>query len=324
MRAVIFLAIVGVAFGNLCKGVSKTDINRAFATARVGAAAILGRSCPSFDLDTVAFSGECRALVRQATCYGIRAATRYDVDTVTYELLEGDVRNIEKLGNLACNQAERCFEQVRTAMQTCLEENEDFVEDTIDAAERAYRENFEDRVAEFARTNKGSLLGDVVTMAMDQFSSADDIQAFLEEHVTERVQTDARTAGEEAAKLAQAWCDNDCNSKAARFLESIFGHMNGGGCTDASRFCGECQSRASSWFTRHQLPCCIEEVVQKGIEAYEYVVENYEDALTGYAETLGDMLTTTGYDEAVAIKDRVVTEFECVSDVYTENKPECA
>ena len=42
MRAIIFLAIVGVAFGNLCKGVNKRDISAAFAAARVGSAAIFG------------------------------------------------------------------------------------------------------------------------------------------------------------------------------------------------------------------------------------------------------------------------------------------
>ena len=42
MRAVIFLAIVGVAFGNLCKGVSKADFNAVKAAARTGAATILG------------------------------------------------------------------------------------------------------------------------------------------------------------------------------------------------------------------------------------------------------------------------------------------
>ena len=40
MRAIIFLAIVGVAFGNLCKGVN--NINAAFAAARVGSVAIFG------------------------------------------------------------------------------------------------------------------------------------------------------------------------------------------------------------------------------------------------------------------------------------------
>ena len=43
MRAVIFLAIVGVAFGlNICKGVDQDAIDDVWSTARTGAAAILG------------------------------------------------------------------------------------------------------------------------------------------------------------------------------------------------------------------------------------------------------------------------------------------
>merc|ERR1719219_2246822 len=166
MRAFIFLAIVGVAYGNLCRGVLRTDVDRAFATARVAATTILGRSCPTFDLDRVAFSGECRTLVRQATCYGIRTARRYEAtDRVTYGTLEESIPDLERLGNLACDQAPRCYEQVRAAMQTCMDRNPNFINDTIRAAETAYRNNFEDTMAEFARTNKGSLLGDVVNMA---------------------------------------------------------------------------------------------------------------------------------------------------------------
>jgi len=325
MRAFIFLAIVGVAYGNLCRGVLRTDVDRAFATARVAATTILGRSCPSFDLDRVAFSGECRTLVRQATCYGIRTARRYEAtERVTYGTLEESIPDLERLGNLACDQAPRCYEQVRAAMQTCMDRNPNFINDTIRAAETAYRNNFEDTMAEFARTNKGSLLGDVVNMAMEQFTSADDIRTFLDTHVTDRVRDDARRAAEEARRLAQAWCDNDCTSKSARFLEGIFSHMDGGRCTDASRFCGECQSRAASYFTRHQLPCCVEDVVRRGIEAYDYVVDNYEDSLTTYATDFADRLTTTGYEEAIRLRDRIVTEFECVSEVYRRNRPSCA
>jgi len=325
MRAFILLAIVGVAFGNLCRNVDRSEVDRAFATARVAATTILGESCPTFDLDRVAFSGECRTLVRQATCYGIRTARRYDgLDVVSYGTLEESVPDLERLGNLACDQAPRCYEQVRAAMQDCLDRNPNFVNDTVRAAERAYKENFEDVVAQFAEENRGSLLGDVVSMAMDQFTSADDVRSFLDEHVTDRVRDDARRAAEEARRLAQAWCDNDCTSKAARFLEGIFSHMDGGRCTDASRFCGECQSRAASYFTRHQLPCCIEDVVRRGVEAYDYVVENYEDTLTSYAADFADRLSDTALLEAERLRDRVVSEFECVSEVYRDNRPVCA
>merc|ERR1712176_943140 len=239
MRAVIFLAIVGVAFGlNICKGVNKNDISSAYATARLGAAAIFGSSCPGFDLDTVAFSGACKSLVKQATCYGLKAASHYDRDVINYGHLAKDVKNIESLGNQACAEAPACFRQVKAAMEDCLANNANFVQDTIDAAETAYKENFEAQVAEWANSNSGSLLGDLASMAMDRFSSADD--------------------------------------------------------------------------------------VQKGIEAYDYVIENYEATLNEYAAAVGSGLSPTAIAEATKIKDDVVAEFQCVQEVYSANQPGCA
>ena len=57
-----------------------------------------------------------------ATCYGIKAASYYDVDVVSYGLLADDVKNIESLGNQACREAEACYDQVTAAMQV------DFIE----------------------------------------------------------------------------------------------------------------------------------------------------------------------------------------------------
>ncbi|XP_063694169.1 uncharacterized protein LOC134825902 [Bolinopsis microptera] len=323
MRAIIFLAIVGVAFGNLCQGVDKNDINAAFATARVGSLAIFGKSCPGFDFDTVAFSDECRSLVRQATCYGLNAASHYDSDVVSYKQLAVDVPNMEKLGNLACEQARGCFLQVSAAMEACEAENVDFVQDTIDAAEIAYKDRFEDKVAKFAKASKGSLLGDLASMAIDRFSSADDIQDFIEEHLTKGVKSDASAAAEEAQALAKGWCDDGCTSDTASFLRGIFRHMNNRKCDDASEFCGECQSRAASYFARNQLPCCIEKVVRRGIVAYDYVIANYSDALESYGAAVKGGLSVSGLAEAEAIRDRVVEEFSCVSEVYSANRPEC-
>merc|ERR1739848_52332 len=311
---------------NICKGVAKSDIEGAWSTARLGAVAILGGSCPSFNLDAVAFSGKCRGLVKQATCYGIKAASTYDVDTVDYGLLAGDVRNIEALGNLASTDVAGCFGQVRDAIQTCMSENANFVQDTIDAAEAAYKKNFEAEVRAFADSNSGSLLGDLASMAMDQFSSAEDIRSFIESHVSEGVVADAEAAGSQALEMAQEWCANDCTSKSTKFLKGIFNHMNGGGCTDASVFCGACAARADSWFGRpkNSLPCCIENVVQRGIEAYDYVVENYSETLSEYAAQLAAGLSDAAVAEAVAAKDRFVEQFNCVRDVYNGNQPDCA
>jgi len=324
MRAIIFLAIVGVVFGNQCKGVDKGDIKAAHSAARLGALVIFGNSCPAFDFDSVALSGACKSLVKQATCYGIKAASHYDSDVVSYGQLASDVSNMEEIGNLACSDAPKCFRQVKSAIQACSDANESFLDQTIAAAEAVYKRDFESQAKDFASGNQGSLLGDIATMAMNKFSSADDIRTFIEEQLTEGRKSDASAAAKQAGILAQGWCDSGCTSTTARFLEGIFGHMNGGGCNDASVFCGECQSRAASYFARNQLPCCVEKVVRKGIEAYDYVIANYSDDLEAYGAAVGSGLSASALAEAKAIKDRVVEEFGCVSAVYSENRPECA
>ena len=101
---------------------------------------------------------------------------------------------------------------------------------------------------------------------MDQFTSADDIRTFIESHISDDVVADAEAAGTKALQMAKNWCDNGCTDKTATFLKGLFGHMNGGGCVDASVFCGECQARANSYFAVNTLPCCIEKVVQRGVQ----------------------------------------------------------
>ena len=49
-------------------------------------------------------------------------------------------------------------------LQSCLDKNPNFVQETIDAAETAYKDNFEAQIAAFARENQGSLLGDLINM----------------------------------------------------------------------------------------------------------------------------------------------------------------
>jgi len=325
MRAFVVFAILGVALGrDLCRNVKESEIRKVFSTARLGASLILGDSCPSFDIDRVVFENEeCRDLVRQATCYSINAAELYNVEVVNYARLRSDVPNMESLGNLACEKTRACFREVRTAMEVCLRDNVEFVSETIEAAEEVYRENLEETVATFAKKNKGSLFGDLVNMAMQQFSSAEDIQTFIEGQLTEGMESDAIAAGEEALTLAQGWCDSGCTSKTAQFLRGLFRKMHGGQCMDASVFCGACATRADKFFEKTALPCCVEEVVQKGIEAYDYVVENYEDTLVRYADAIRAGLSQESIDEAIEIKDRLVEEFDCVSDVYLDNRPVC-
>ena len=49
-------------------------------------------------------------------------------------------------------------------LQTCMTENANFVQDTIDTAEAIYKKDFEAEVKAFAAKNSGSLLGDLASM----------------------------------------------------------------------------------------------------------------------------------------------------------------
>ena len=51
------------------------------------------------------------------------------------------------------------------------------------------------------------------------------------------------------------------------------------------------------------------------IQAYDYVIANYSDALESYGAAVGSGLSASGLAEAKAIRDRVVEEFGCVSAV---------
>ncbi|KAL5252717.1 hypothetical protein ACHWQZ_G015470 [Mnemiopsis leidyi] len=305
--------------GGLCRDIDDSEITRVFATARVGATAILGQSCPSFDIDAVAFDGECKALVRQATCYGIRAAKLYDVEVVDYGLLRSDMLKMKRLGNLACQKASACVQRVRNAMQVCFDRNENFFDETIAAAETAYRENLETRVGEFAKGNKGSILGDLVNMAMDQFSSAGEILSFIKDHLMDPDGVAAEEISDFALDIwdtAQALCDEGCTSKATKYLRRMFDHMNGGQCTDASVFCGDCQERADSFLTRKLMPFCVEFIAQLNFEAYEFVMENYKDTfIYPYVEAIRERMTETSISEAMEIKERLDREFGCAYEV---------
>ena len=103
---------------------------------------------------------------------------------------------------------------------------------------------------------------------LDQFTSAEDIKNFFDAHITAGVTEDAVFAGTEILKIADKWCKSGCTDKSAKFLQSIFSHMNGGSCSTADEFCGECADRAASWFSnrKNKLPCCVESVIQKGIK----------------------------------------------------------
>ena len=101
---------------------------------------------------------------------------------------------------------------------------------------------------------------------MNQFSSAKDIQTFIESHISDNVKADAEAAGTKTLEMAKEWCKAGCANETAEYLKDLFPYLNGGGCVDASVFCGSCADRTREYFANNMLPCCIEDVVKKGIE----------------------------------------------------------
>jgi len=335
MRAVIFLTIVGVTLGSdnvgICEteGISNDTINAVWSKVRTGATAIFGQSCGSFNIDSLVFSGKCEELARQATCYGLNAEKRYRVDVVDYSILADDVDNIKYLGKLACSHAglAGCFEKIRRAIQTCEDNNENFVRETIKAAEVVYRTDFEAEVRAFADKKSGSILGDLASMVLHQFSSAEDIQTFIASYISEDVQAEVEAAGNKTLDMAKEWCKKGCNTKSAKYLKNIFSHMHeSSGCNDTSVFCGRCAKRASYYITRRPLPCCIDNVIKKGIEIYNNAEQKYSETLAEYTDGLLAKLKPEALEKAEAVRNSFNEQFDCVKDVYNgiTNKPVCA
>ena len=51
------------------------------------------------------------------------------------------------------------------------------------------------------------------------------------------------------------------------------------------------------------------------LQAYDYVVENYDDVIDQLTSTIEEQLSDTAIEEAEAVKDEFVAEFNCVSEV---------
>ena len=69
MRAFVLVALLGVAYGNLCHGVPGEKVQSVMSTARAGATFFMGDLCPSFDFDSVVLTGHCRQLFKQGTYF---------------------------------------------------------------------------------------------------------------------------------------------------------------------------------------------------------------------------------------------------------------
>jgi len=338
MRAFILLTLAAVATAELCSTKGKArkadteTINQVKAIVRTGAGFLFGQSCPKLagNIEKVAFGGACRNLAKQAVCYGIRTAERYDgVTMVSYGQLAGGVDNIAEIGNLACAEGVACYKQIARHVKNCMKANANFVDETVAAAEMAYRANAEAQVQDFVSSQANTLFGELASLAMGEFSSVADVQDFIDEFVSDdlksQIEDDAAAAAKEVAKLARSFCNTGCIDKTATFVKALFNAMNNGQCVDARYFCGPCKDNAHTWFTSGgSIPCCLNKVIAAGIKAFKHVADNYGDQVEEWAGMVSAELSEAANEKAEEIKAAILEQAVCIAETYSDHKPVCA
>lgn len=339
MRTFLLLALVAAVSADLCrtdKKGAKADqktIAQIKGVVRTAATMLIGGSCPwlanSKNLDKTFFAGSCRNLAKQSMCFGMRAAERYEgVTTVSYGLLAGGIDNLAEMGNLACDEGVACFNQVKKAVKKCMKKNKNFVDETIAAAELAYRANAEAQVQDFVDSQANTLFGEIANLAMSEFSSAADIKNFVDRYVSsnmkDQIKSDAERAAAEVTKLARGFCRSGCVDQTASFVKGLFESMHGGQCLDATQFCGPCKENAHGYLSENSMPCCLNKLVKKGIEAYDYVAESYGDKIDEWTDLVSAELSDQANARAAEIRDEVLRQADCIGAAYKEHRPRCA
>jgi len=335
MRTFLILALVAVSAteASLCTAMDDPTHAQVKSIVRTGAMMLIGDSCPSLagNIEKVLFSGKCANLARESVCFASRAADRYDgVDTVSYGLLADGVDNLAHMGNLACAEAVPCFKQVSKAVKKCIKKNPKFVEQTIARAEELYRMRAQAQVEEFVNSKSDTLFGEIASLAMSEFGSVADIRNFVNTYVNDdlksQIQSDAQAAAGQIAALAKEFCGNGCVGETASFVKALFCSMDAEAtCTDARYFCDGCQSGANNYFNAGgDIPCCLDKLIQKGIEAYDYVAESYGEQVAEWADLVSAELSAKANARAAEIRDAVLEQATCIAATYNTHKPTCA
>lgn len=342
MRFLVLLALATVVSTELChtKGkkaaADRNSINEIKAIVRTGAQFLVGSSCPFLanNIEKILFEKNCRALAKQSICYGKIVAERYSDQTaaVSYGQLAAGVDQLMELGNLACDQGGACYKQIsRVIDKKCMKKNKNFVRETIAAAEIAYQANAQASVENFVDANSETLLGEVANLVMGRFSSVSDFEVFLNDFLSKdtqsQIKSDAEEAAEEVVKLAKGFCRSGCFNQSASFIKPLFEAMHGDGdqCMDATQFCGSCKERAHGYLENDgsTLPCCLDKLVQKGIEAYEYIGEQYGEKIEDLSDLVSASLSDAALERAEEIKNELTRQAGCIEESYDEHKPVC-
>jgi len=339
MRVLVLLFLATVVSTELChvKGKKAAEDRKTLqeikALARAGAQLIVGESCPFLanNIEKVLFDKKCRALAKQSVCYGKRVAERYSdqFTAVSYGQLASGVDQLAELGNLACDDGAACYKQISRVINKCMKKNKNFVDQTIAAAEFAYRANAQASVEEFVNDRSETLFGEVAKLVMDRFTSVSDIEDFLNEILNQKsktkIQSDAALAAGEIKKVARGFCNSGCFNESASFIKSLFEAMHGDQCLDATQFCGSCKDNAHDYLESSGLmiPCCLNNVIQKGIEAYDYIGEQYGEKIREVSDMISAQLSEKALQRAEEIRDELSTQADCIEEFYNDHQPRC-
>merc|ERR1712039_228293 len=236
---------------------------------------------------------------------------------------------IAEIGNLACAEGVACYKQIAKHVKKCMKVNPSFVEQTVAAAEMAYRANAQAQVEDFVASQANTLFGELASLAMGEFSSVADVQDFIDEFVSDdlkaQVEADAAAAAKKVAQLAKSFCKTGCIDKTATFVKDLFNAMNNGQCVDARYFCGPCKANAHTWFSSGgDIPCCLNKVIAAGIEAFDYVAKNYGAQAEEWADLVSAELSEAANAKAREIKADIEEQAACIAETYKEHKPVCA
>jgi len=305
------------------------------ANIEAGSMALFG-SCDAFSTDLF-LSGSCNVLLEEGFCYSQLARAHYgDADPVSYGHLADDVLNIAFLGKTACNHARTCFDDLKAVFLECdAKDDIDFRQDVIVAAEAMFRESGETIIIRWTQ-HSNSLLSELAALARSTFTSVEDIAQVIDQFVSDEMVSDAKRGFEEFSEAAEEWCVAKCEKKSGKFFKRLFNYMNGGaGCVDASEYCedcadradeycGECKARADDHLASNPIPCCLDNAIQKGIAAVEYVRDNYAEEIEEVRSYLSEELSPDAQALAEKYRARISKQIDCLSDSYSKNRPECA
>lgn len=273
-------------------------------------------------------SESCSALFYQGACYGLKAAEKYaDVDVVTYDMLRRGVNDIAHLGNTACAHVETCYNEIFAAVSGCAAADADFVQGVIDRATEMYKTQAEAALAAYGASNDDTITGRLINSAMERFTSLEAIESFVMENVDDSVIADARAAFDALTEAASNFCDSGCVAETATFAKRLFSAMHGKGCVDASVFCGHCANNADRFLSRRMsIPCCLQDVIEQAIVGAQYAAENYASRAAEAEAALRDVFADRPelIEAAEAAAAYAMEQFECVSEVYNNNKASCA